>query len=237
MEENTFFETPEYPFFERLKKCLVLFVRRSIALFIVLLLVRTVEISFGYYLLHPKETLIALITGGIIYTSIYFLKSLVFLFIIYAVLFFSSINKKRLKLYNYILFAIYLFIELLLSKYFFSTRLLLGDEVFTKKDTFLNHIFSFDIYWLLAIVVSLLILWCAVQYSRLIPFFNHIYAILIIVVGIVLVLFNVSALPNNDDSDSFNIKTSKSAYFFNKTWAYLFNSEPDVDIYNQNYFD
>jgi len=237
MEEDTFFEAPEYPFFERLKKCLVLFVRRSIGLFVVLLLVRISEISFNYYLLHPKETLLTLIAEGTISTSIYFFKSLFFLFIIYAVLFFLHINKKNLKVYNLVLFAIYLLIELLLSKYFFSTGLLLGDEIFTKKNI-LFDVFSFNAYWLLAIVVSWGLLWLAVQYvAKLIPLFNYIYGVLIIVIAGILVLFNVSALPNNDNAENFKIETSKSAYFFNKTYDYLFDSEPEVDIYNQNYFD
>lgn len=235
--ENTFFESPEYPALERLKKCLILFVRRSIGLLIVLLLIRIAEISLNYHFLQPKESLIVLMAKGILYTLIYFLKSLPFLFFIYAVFFFTPIGKRKLKVCNYVLFAIYLLIELLLSKYFFSTGLLLGDEIITEKSRSLNNLFSLNIYWIFATIISLIVLWLALHYSRFISFINHIYALIIISIGIIFLFLGVPALPANNGSTEFKVEISKSAYFFNETYAYFFDKEPDVDIYKQNYFD
>ncbi len=235
--ENTFFEAPEYPIWDRLKRCAVLFVKQSVCLLVVMLFVRVAEMGFASYLLHPKESLIVLIVEGIIYTLIYFLKALPFLFVVYTVFFFSNIDAKVLRVCNFILFAIYILIELFLAKYFFATQTLLGDDVFTGNSTFLSKIFSFNLYWLIAMMITLVVLWFAIQRSKLITFVDNVYALSILSVGLILLFFGVSALPNDDGSEIFKIKVSKSAYLFDRTYTHWFDKEPNVDIYDQNYFD
>lgn len=235
--ENTFFEAPEYPIWDRLKRCAVLFVKQAVCLLGVMLLVRVIEMAFGSHLFHPKESLIILIVEGIIYTLIYFIKALPFLFVIYTVLFFSNIGAQVLKICNFILFAIYILIEVFLAKYFFTSQILLGDDIFIGNSNFLSKIISFNLYLTIAIIVSLVVLWFAMQRSKLITFVDNVYALSILSVGLVMLFFGVSALPNDDGTENFKVKVSKSAYFFDRAYTHWFDKEPNVDIYDQNYFD
>jgi hypothetical protein len=235
--EHTFFEAPEYPVLERFKKCAVIFVKQAIGLLAVLLLVRIAEIGFGSHMLKPKESLIVLIIEGIIYTSIYFLKALPFLFLIALICFFSNFGETTLRICNYIVFSLFLSFEIVLAKYFYSTKVLLGSDVLVSARNLLPKLFSVDIYWLVANVLALLMLWFAMRFSKLIEFVDSVYALSIIAIGIVLLFFEISALPNDDGTENFKIKVSKSAYIVDKVYSDLFDKEPVVDIYDQNYFD
>lgn len=235
--EHTFFEAPEYPVLDRFKKCAVIFVKQAIGLLVVLLLVRIAEIGFESYALNPKESLIVLIIEGLIYTSIYFLKALPFLFLISLVFFFSNFGETTLKICNFVVFSIFLSFEIVLAKYFFSTKTLLGAEVLTNAPSLIAKLFSVDVYWLAANVAALVLLWFAMHFAKSIEFVDSVYALSIIGVGIILLFFGISALPNDDGTENFKIKVSKSAYVVDKVYSDLFDKEPVVDIYDQNYFD
>lgn len=235
--EHTFFEAPEYPVLDRFKKCAVIFVKQAIGLLAILLLLRIAEIGLESSLLKPKESLVVLIVEGIIYTVIYFLKAIPLLFLISLVFFFSNFGETTLKVANFIVFSLFLSTEMVLAKYYYSTKTLLGEEILTNTPVLLSKVFTVDVYWLAANIVALILLWFAMHFSKLIEFVDRVYALSIIAVGVLLLFFGISALPNEDGSEAFNIKVSKSAYLVAKVYADLFDKEPVVDIYDQNYFD
>ena len=235
--ENTLFEAPEYPILAKFKTCVILFVKQAIILLLMLLLIRIAEIGFYYFSKQVHGNSISLMADGMLSSFIYFLKSLPILFIPYVVIFFSNMRGLALKIMNYILFALYLLVELLLAKYFFETKMLLGETLPLGQHIELTKWFSLNYYWFGGVILVLVLLWFLLETARKLVFIETISAFVIVTVGLLMLFFGVSSLPEEEKSVLFRVKVSKSAYLLEKTCAFYFEEEPEVDIYKENYID
>lgn len=235
--ENTLFEAPEYPILAKFKTCIILFVKQALVLLLMLLLIRIAEIGFYYFSQQLHGNSISLIADGVFYSFIYFLKSLPILFIPYVVIFFSNIGNLALKILNYILFTLYLLVELLLAKYFFEIKTLLGETLPINQHIPITKWFSLNYYWLGGVILVLVLFWFLLKTARKLIFIETISAFLVLTVGLLMLFFSVSAMPEEEKSALFRIKVSKSAYLLEKTYAFYFEEEPEVDIYKENYID
>lgn len=235
--EHTFFEAPEYPVLDKFKKCAVLFVKQSIALLLVLLLVRIAEMIYSTQIFSVNEGSLLILVEGVLYTTIYFLKAMPILFLFYLVFFFSNMGEMALNIANYIIFAALILVEILLSSYFLSTKSLIDQQLFSNFHRYMHIIFTFNWYWVLTAVVALVLLWFGMRAAKRIKFVDSINALAALSIGLLLMLFGISALPSDDGTLNFKMKVPKSAYLMDKIYTDLFDKEPVVDIYDQNYFD
>src|SRR5690606_29771741 len=71
-------------------------------------------------------------------------------------------------------------------------------------------------------------------------FLNFRIAAGVLVVALLLWYFKVSTLPSMgtfNTNYSYNVAVNKQAFFFENSYLYFFDSEPDIDIYAANYLD
>ena len=235
--ENTFFEAPEYPVLDRFKKCAKLFVKQALLVLVLLLIIRISEMGFYAYALPTVRNTMLLIVEGTAYTLIYFLKSLPVLFVFYAIVFFSNIDGLALRICNYVIFAIYLLAELLLARYFYQTENLLAEKIFVKGGIDFSKFAVVGPYWLISVASVLALLWVMLSVAKNIRFIDSTFSFFTIIVGVVLMLFGVPAIPDREENIKFNIMVPKSAYLIEKSFMRYFEEEPKVDLYKENYID
>jgi uncharacterized sulfatase len=243
--ENTFFESPEFPILDKLKRGLTTFVKFSMALLVTLIFIKLLE--YLYFIINgqnPQEFL-KVVGIAFIYDLVFFVKCLPFLFIPYLIFFFSLHNSKA-NAYKVamLVFSVFILIYLLLIKYYFTALVPLGSDLFGYSIADIKKTVSssvgFDLMSIVVILLPFALLWYGIKYLNKRDFVPFSFSAILLVIGIVLFYFNVSALPSQTTfkSDySYNSTINKDAFFFEKSYAYLFNREQNIDIYSANYFD
>lgn len=234
---NISFEEGEYPFVAKLKRAAILFIQLAFGLLAVIILVRLIELSYGYFVFKIKVNFVVFFIEAFIFTLIYFLKSLPVLFIFFLLLYFSVCKKSILQILTYILFSIYLLVEIFLVKYYFLKNEPLGAELFSKNTVQFEYLFAFNIVWIVFAVIAFTLLWFVFKNVEYITFVDKRYAYCILGLACLLLFLGVSSLPDNYDKKSYNLMVSKQAHFIENSYVYFFGEEPQVDIYDSNYFN
>jgi phosphoglycerol transferase MdoB-like AlkP superfamily enzyme len=242
--ENTLFEAPEYPTLEKLKQSLILFVKYGIALLATIFLLRFFEL--GNVTLNGKipQNLLSLITESLFFDLIYFFKSLLFLYLPFVVFYFSFSSKRGFYMGAGIVFSIYLFIYIALIKYYFTALVPLGADLYGYSLTDIKQTItagtSFDLFSVFICTIPFIFLWIGLKLAERVHFIKLSTAITVVSIGLMLLFLDISSVPPEKDFKSdydYNLAINKEAYFFENSYRYFFDSEPEVDIYASNYFD
>lgn len=242
--ENTFFEAPEYPVLDRFKKSIILFSKYALALMATVLFIKVLEYLYiGFKVQMPSEFLM-LFFKALFFDVIFVLKSLPLLYVLYLLFFFSLKVKKHIYVATGIIFSIYILIYLLLLKYFFTALVPLGSDFYGYsyseiKQTVSTGV-SIDFLSVLILILPFAFLWIALKIADKANFINNRNSTFLLVIGMLLLWFNVSALPSATTYKKeydYNVAINKQAFFFERSYAYFFDNEPNVDIYAANYFE
>jgi phosphoglycerol transferase MdoB-like AlkP superfamily enzyme len=242
--ENTFFEAPEYPVLDKLKNSLILFLKYSLALLATIFFMKILEYTYiaikgqlptGFFLQGLK---------ALFFDVIFFLKCFPFLYILFVLFFFSLKVKKYIFMSAGIIFSLYILIYLILLKYFFTALVPLGSDLYGYSASDIKQTvsagLSIDFLTIILFILPFVFLWFVLKWIEKINFIKINVAVGVMVIALSLLYFNVSALqnPNGFKTDyAYNIAINKQAYFFERSYAYFFDNEPDIDIYASNYFE
>ncbi len=241
--ENTFFEAPEYPVLEKLKRSVVLFLKYALALLATLFLIRLLEYGFIAIKGQLPNGVVLLWFRSLFFDVIFLLKSLPILYLPFLLFYFSLKSKTQIYISVGVVFSIYVLVYLLLLKYFFTALVPLGSDFYGYSAADIKQTVaagaSIDVLTVLIFIVPFVALWFALKYSENLTFMKLNVAAGTLIFGVVLLYFNISALPNASSFKTdyaYNLAINKQAYFFENSYAYFFDNEPEVDIYAANYF-
>ena len=242
--ENTFFEAPEYPFLEKLKRSAILFLKYAIALFATLVFIKILEYTYVVFKGQIPAGFVLLIFRSLVFDTIFLIKCLPLLYLIFLLFFFSFSAKRPIYISTGVTFTIFILIYLLLIKYFFTALVPLGADFYGYSLSDIKQTVSagvsVDVFSVLILTLPFLVLWFALKYVDRINFINYKVGFGVLIGGLLLLYLNVSALPNSSSFKSeysYNVAINKQAFFFENSYAYFFDSEPEVDIYAANYFE
>ncbi len=242
--ENTFFEAPEYPVLEALKRSLVLFLKYAIALFATLVFIKVLEYTYVAIRGQMPEGFVLSFFRALFFDFIFLLKSLPILYLPFLLFFFSLKVKRQIYISTGIIFSIYILIYLLLIKYFFTALVPLGADLYGYSLSDIKQTVSagasVDFFSILIIILPFGVLWFGLRYVERFSFIQYKVAFGVLAVSLLLLYFNVSALPNPRSFKSdyaYNLAINKEAFFFENSYVYFFDNEPEVDIYAANYFE
>lgn len=242
--ENTFFEAPEYPVLDRFKNSAILFLKYSVALLATVFFIKLLEYTYivikgnipnGFFLLALKS---------LFFDVVFVLKCLPVLYLPFLLFFFSLKVKKQIYVAAGIIFSIYILVYLLLLKYFFTALVPLGSDFYGYSYADIKQTvsagLSIDVLSVIIFILPFVFLWFVLKLSAKIKTFNYRIAVGVFAVSMALLYFNVSSLPSQagfkKDFD-YNVAINKEAFFFENSYAYFFDNEPNVDIYAANYFE
>lgn len=242
--ENTFFEAPEFPVLDKFKKSMVQFLKYSMALLATIVFIKVLEYTYVAIKAQIPSGFWALSITSLFYDIIFFLKSLPILYLLFLLFFFSLKVKKHIYISIGVVFSIYILIYLFLLKYFFTSLVPLGADFYgysyNDMKYALSAALSIDVLTLLIFILPFIGLWWALRFSEKINFLNFRIAAGVLVIALFLWYFKVSALPSAgafNTNYSYNVAVNKQAFFFENSYVYFFDSEPDIDIYAANYLD
>lgn len=242
--ENTFFEAPEYPVLEKLKRSIVFFLKCSLALFATMIFVRLLEYTYIAVKGQLPANFFWLALRALVFDFIFLMKSLPVLYLPYLLFYFSFNTKKHIFISTGIIFSSYILIYLLLLKYFFTALVPLGADLYGYSvddvSATVAGSLNIDFFTVIIFILPFVLLWFALRYVDRILFIKWKVAAGVMVLSLLLLYFNVSALPNPSGFKTdyaYNIAINKPAYFFEKSYKFFFDDEPEVDIYASNYFE
>ena len=242
--ENTFFEAPEYPVLDRFKNSVILFLKYTVALFATVFFIKILEYTYVGTKGQMPSGFFFLVIKAFIFDVIFVLKSLPLLYLPFLLFFFSIKVKKYIYVAAGIIFSIYILIYLILLKYFFTALVPLGSDFYGYSYADIKQTvsagLSIDVFTVLIFILPFVFLWVALKIAGRIKTVDYRLPVGVLVVSLALLYFNVSALPPQSgfkrDYD-YNVAVNKQAFFFESSYAYFFDNEPDVDIYAANYFE
>ncbi|WP_051189595.1 LTA synthase family protein [Daejeonella oryzae] len=242
--ENTYFEDPEYPFLDKIQKCMGLFINLSLAFLLALLLIRSFELIYLIQSNNVPADLNKIIWEAVLFDILFFFKILPFLFIPFLIVFFGS-NIKKASYWTFgVIGSIFILIYLLLIKYFSVALVPLGADLFGYSMNDIKQTVagspSMDTFSIVGILAVLIIFWLVLSFVNRKSFVKPKVAMVVLVLAILLVYNGLSALPPSTSFKSefsYNLAVNKAAFFTEKTTGYFINSEPEIDIYAINYLE
>lgn len=242
--ENTFFEAPEYPVLDRFKNSAILFLKYAVALLATVFFIKLLEYTYIIIKGNIPSEFFLLALKSLFFDVIFVLKCLPVLYLPFLLFFFSLKVKKQIYIAAGIIFSIYILIYLLLLKYFFTALVPLGSDFYGYSYADIKQTvsagLSIDFLSIVIFILPFVFLWFALKIAARIKSFNYRIAAGVLVVSLALLYFNVSSLPSQTGFKrdyEYNVAINKEAFFFENSYAYFFDNEPNVDIYAANYFE
>lgn len=242
--EHTYFEAPEYPFLDKLKKSATLFLKYGTALLATLIFLRILEWVHVFVFAKAPINLFSDLVKSFYFDLIFFFKTLAPLYLLVTLFYFSFRRQRTIYIASGIVFSIYLLIHVLLLKYYFTSFLPLGADLYGYSLADIRETVvagtSIDVFTIIIFLLPFVMLWFLMAKCEKIKFYRHSMVVTVGVISIGLLFFGVSAVPAENsfkNENDYNNALNKSAYFFEKSSAYFFDNEPEVDIYAANYFD
>lgn len=242
--ENTFFEAPEYPVLDRFKNSVIMFMKYAIALLATVLFIKILEYSYIAIKGQMPNDLATVFLKSLLFDIVFVLKCLPILYLPFLLFFFSLKVKKHIYIAVGIIFSIYILIYLLLLKYFFTSLVPLGSDLYGYSFADIKQTvsagLSIDVLSIVILILPFVFLWFALLLVQKIKYFTYRIGLAVLAVSLLLIWLNVSALPSQADFKKdydYNIAINKQAYFFENSYTYFFDDEPLVDIYASNYFE
>ena len=242
--ENTFFEAPEYPVLDRFKNSIIMFMKYAIALLVTVLFIKVLEYAYIGIKGQMPSGLAMVFLKALLFDIVFVLKCLPILYLPFVLFFFSLKVRSQIYVAAGIIFSIYVLIYLLLLKYFFTALVPLGSDFYGYsladiKQT-ISAGLSIDFLSIVIFILPFVFLWFALKLVGKIKKFNYKIGLGVFAVSLLLLWFNISSLPPQSgfskDYD-YNVAINKQAYFFENSYSYFFDNEPNVDIYASNYFE
>ena len=242
--ENTFFEAPEYPVLDRFKNSMVLFLKYAVALLATVFFIKILEYTYLGVRGQMPSDFAMVFFKALLFDIIFVLKCLPILYLPFLLFFFSLKVKRQVYVAAGVIFSIYILIYLLLLKYFFTALVPLGSDFYGYSLADIKQTvsagLSIDVLSVLIFILPFVFLWIGLKIANKIPSFNYRIGIGVLVLSFLLLWFNVSSVPSQTgfkkDYD-YNVAVNKQAFFFENSYAYFFDDEPNVDIYASNYFE
>ena len=244
--EKTYFEDPEYPFFNKIKKCTGLYISLSMAFLFALILIRVFELINLVRTNTIPVDFSKIMAEALMFDLLFFFKLIPFIFIPFLIVFFGS-NIKKAGFWTFgVITSLFILIYFMLIKYFSVALVPLGADLFGYSVKDIQQTVAgtprMDIISMITIPGVLIIFWIVLTLiaNRKKALIQPRYAMVILFAGIVLSYNGVSALPGSTSFKtefSYNMAVNKAAFFTEKTTAYFINSEPEIDIYAINYLD
>ncbi|WP_304063744.1 LTA synthase family protein [Pedobacter glucosidilyticus] len=230
---------------KKTKRALLQFAHVSLAFFIIILLLRLLEVGVMVKSYQSPENSLQVFIYAFLLDLLLFLKISFFLFVIYLLTVQIIIGDRRLQVNIYASIASFsLVIAMLLTKYYHTTLLPLGDDIYGYslseiKQTALAGA-SLDVFSLLFFVILIAILWLLIIYLSKLTFIPLKAAIVFVLLSFLAVLSGFSFLPESKKFKSefdYNLAVNKTGFFFQKSYDYFTRNEPEVDIYAENYIE
>lgn len=242
--EKSFFETTDSLLLIKIKQCLNLFLKYALALLITLFFVKTIEYSYSELKNQIPESFSNIVFRDFLSDLIFFAKALPILFVVYFILFFIIKTKRGIFIATGILFSLFILIQLVLVKYFFTASVPLGADLYGYSLADIEQTVSsgtkIDLLSILILIIPLLFLWGMLWAVSKINFSKFKLTLVLLVAGLSLSFLDISAIPAYKGFKSeytYNLGINKAAFFFERSFQYFFDNEPTVDIYASNYFD
>ncbi|WP_026903404.1 LTA synthase family protein [Pedobacter glucosidilyticus] len=230
---------------KKTKRALVQFAHVSLAFFIMILLLRLLEVGVMVKSYQSPENSLQVFVYAFLLDLLLFLKISFFSFVIYLLTVQIIIGDRRLQVNIYASIASFsLVVALLLTKYYHTTLLPLGDDIYGYslseiKQTALAGA-SLDVFSLLFFVILMAVLWLLIIYLSKLTFIPLKAAIVFVLLSFLAVLSGFSFLPESKKFKSefdYNLAVNKTGFFFQKSYDYFTRNEPEVDIYAENYIE
>ncbi|MEO8796122.1 MAG: sulfatase-like hydrolase/transferase, partial [Daejeonella sp.] len=242
--EQEYFEEPEYPFFNKLKKCVTLFINLSMALLLALFLIRGFELLYLINNNSLPADVSKVIGEAYLYDVLFFLKIIPFLLIPFVIVFFGT-NIKKAGFWTFgVLASIFILLYFMLIKYFSVALVPLGADLFGYSTADIKTTVAgaptIDSMSVLGVLLVLGLFWLILSFVNKREFIKPQYGIVILILGILLSYNGVSALPASTtfkSEFSYNLAVNKAAFFTEKATNYFIDSEPEIDIYAINYLE
>ena len=244
MEEN-YYEEPEYPFFDSLKKAANLFVNLSLALLFTFILIKVMEFGYVVYSHQIPSDPGKILLIAILYDVLFWLKLLPFLFVPFVIMYFIFRFRKSHARGFGIIGGFLILSYLSLIKYFVTALVPLGPDLFgysfeeIKQTIGTSAKFDVGTFIILSAAITVFTVLVSVFSKRSIIKRTDL-PIGILILGAALLYLEVSAIPkttvfNNDYS--YNLSLNKQAFFCEKVYERYTQKEPEIDIYAINYIE
>ncbi|RZJ79104.1 MAG: LTA synthase family protein [Flavobacterium sp.] len=242
--ENTFFEAPEYPVLDKFKNSMILFLKYAVALFATVFFIKILEYTYLGVKGQMPSGMAMVFLNALFFDVIFVLKCLPILYLPFLLFFFSLKVKSQMYVAAGVIFSIYIFTYLLLLKYFFTALVPLGSDFYGYSYNDIKQTvsagLSIDFLSVIIFILPFVFLWVGLKVANKIKPFDYRIGLIVLSACTFLFWFNVSSLPSQSafkkDYD-YNVAINKQAFFFESSYAYFFDDEPNVDIYASNYFE
>lgn len=230
---------------KKTKRAILQFAHASLAFFIIILLLRLVEVAVMIKSYQNPASWLQVSVYAFLLDILLFLKISFFFFIIYLLTVQIVIGDRRTQVYVYAgLSSVSLIVALLLTKYYHTTLLPLGDDIYGYSFAEIQQTAlagaSVDIFSILFFLILLVLLWILVIFISKLIFIPFKVALGFIGVSFLAILSGISFLPESKKFKSdydFNLAVNKTGFFFQKSYDYFTRNEPEVDIYAENYIE
>lgn len=230
---------------KKTKRAILQFAQVSLAFFIIILVLRLVEVGSMIKSYQNPASWLQVSIYAFLLDILFFLKTSFFLFLIYLVTVQIVIGDRRTQVYVYAsLTSLSLVVALLLTKYYHTTLLPLGDDIYGYSFTEIQQTAlagaSLDIVSVLLFLILIALLWLLVIFISKLIFIPFKVAIGFIGVSFLSILSGISFLPESKRFKSdydYNLAVNKTGFFFQKSYDYFTRNEPEVDIYAENYIE
>lgn len=239
------FYDEEHLLIRKTKRGVQQFVNGSLGFLSVLVLLRLVEIVVIIESYQSPAAVFQVVLQVLILDVIFFLKASFLLFIPFLVATQVVVGEKKTPLYIYAsLCTVIIIIGLLLTKYYSTTLLPLGADLFgysisEVKQTALAGA-SVDLLSVVLFVSLILLLWILVHFfsgKRLLNLKVGWGFLLLCTIAVFSGFsFAPSATKFKSDFD-YNLSLNKQGYFYEKSLDFFTEDEPELDIYADNYID
>lgn len=242
--DKIYFEEAEYPFFDKLKKCITLYVNISLALLSTLFLLRALELFYIIYTTQVPKELGSVIYQALFYDVLFFLKLLPYTFVIFLMVFFISRNKRACFWVYGVICTIFIMLYLSLVKYFETSLVPLGADLYTYSIKEIRETAgaggNIEPLFIVIFIIPVAIFWFLANWFYKRQLLKPVYSIGILCLGAMILFMGTPILPANtsySNDFSYNVALNKEAYFLEKSYNHFLASEPEVDIYAENYFE
>ncbi|MRX46112.1 LTA synthase family protein [Pedobacter puniceum] len=230
---------------KKTKRAILQFAHVSLAFFILILLLRLVEVGVMVKSYQSPENWFQVSIYAFLLDFLLFLKISFFLFIIYLVAVQMVVGDRRTQTYIYAgVTSFTVVVALLLTKYFYTTLLPLGDDIYGYSFSEISQTAlagaSVDVFSILFFLTLLGLLWILVIYFSKLVFIPFKAAVGFILASFLAILSGISFLPESKRFKSefdYNLAVNKTGFFFQKSYDYFTRNEPEVDIYAENYIE
>jgi len=239
------FYEEEHLLLRKTKRSVQQFVNGSLGFLSILVLLRLVELLVIIESYQSPAAVFQVVFQVVVLDIIFFLKVSLFLFIPFLVATQVIVGEKKTPSYIYTsLCTLIIIIGLLLTKYYSTTLLPLGADLFGYsiseiKQTALAGA-SVDLLSIVVFISLILLLWILVHFfseKRLLNLKVGWGFLLLCTIAVLSGFsFAPSAVKFKSDFD-YNLSLNKQGYFYEKSLDFFTEDEPELDIYADNYID